>query len=538
MQALEVTDDIHNEQQDFLDSSPLDLRVLEAVKGVPDHKIKPAVLASRLGISIEDASAELCGLLRAVGSSATFSFESIDVPGGTTTTMVFHFPIDFEQKAQSSRKKEDIKQVLSNIFYLAVKILKVVVAFGLIISLAILLLAGICCTVAAIIGLSRGGVGGRHNQRLISNVRSMFFTFRQLLWCYVLFGERLDQGQDPFLRETAQTLALGLNVLLGSPRTIWFWMNARHLRDRQQRRRGWRPETVPNRETWRQDLRESRAQASSLFDVSQRGMLSIAVEFLFGPASQPGPCEFAKWKMREIAIISLSSSCQSDGIKLTQFLPYLNDPPPLKSVRNDSFSTAEISECLQIVSHYNGVPVAAKGQQNNMDASFVFPELISEAVSGHVDNGVPTNGSERFLWDSFLFQDIDNGVKEDKRPPALRCLFEDCYVLTKLTKKEFLQCLFLNFFNFFGIVFMWSYIDKGGVLENAALIRALSYVFHVMKFYAGLFFAIPFFRAMIMLILNNRIIERNKRRQLFADDLDLDESKLIDSSRDPCNLIS
>lgn len=242
--------------------------------------------------------------------------------------------------------------------------------------------------------------------------------------------------------------------------------------------------------------------------------------------------------MREIAIISLSSSCQSDGIKLTQFLPYLNDPPPLKSVRNDSFSTAEISECLQIVSHYNGVPVAAKGQQNNMDASFVFPELISEAVSGHVDNGVPTNGSERFLWDSFLFQDIDNGVKEDKRPPALRCLFEDCYVLTKLTKKEFLQCLFLNFFNFFGIVFMWSYIDKGGVLENAALIRALSYVFHVMKFYAGLFFAIPFFRAMIMLILNNRIIERNKRRQLFADDLDLDESKLIDSSRDPCNLIS
>ena len=46
---------------------PLDERVISVVRAAPDHTLRPARLASELGISVEDATAELCGLLRAVG---------------------------------------------------------------------------------------------------------------------------------------------------------------------------------------------------------------------------------------------------------------------------------------------------------------------------------------------------------------------------------------------------------------------------------------------------------------------------------------
>ena len=102
------------EQHDLLDLPPLDSKVLETVRSDPELKIKPARLASELGISIEDATAELCGLLRAVGSTATFTFETVELelPDSSntssaksskfvTSTMVFQFPPDFEKRARS-----------------------------------------------------------------------------------------------------------------------------------------------------------------------------------------------------------------------------------------------------------------------------------------------------------------------------------------------------------------------------------------------------------------------------------------------------
>ena len=557
IQSMEVTDEI--QEQNLLNSPPLDIRVLEAVKSCRDLKIKPARLASELGISIEDASAELCGLLRAVGSTATFTFETVGVPTRTeqtndieitTTTMVFQFPPDFEQKAQSSRRKEDIQKVLSNILHLAIKIIKVVVAFGLIISLAILLLGGICATVALIIGLSRGGgggMGGRHNQRLMNQVRSMFFTFRQLLWCYAIFGQGLDQGQDPFLREIAHTLALGLGVLMGSPRSIWFWMNARHLRDRQRqrRRRGWHDRTegnsssagtVLNQGTWGHDLQETRTQKSSLYDqdVGQRGILSIAVEFLFGPTPfQPGPSEFDKWKIREMAIVSLSSSSsqsEADGIILTQLLPYTNYPPPTKSFGDGSLllstDAGGRSECLNIVSHFNGVPTCtrtgAKVQRDSSNAHFVFPELISEAVSGNVDVRLPINNEQEEdpSWGSFLFVS-DNHLLSERNFTIPTYLMEQRHVLTKLSRKQFGQCCILNILNYIGILMLWKSIEKGGILEikNVALFGAASTVLSMLKFYARLFFTVPFSRAVVILVLNFRVTKRNEKRRFFAEQL-------------------
>ena len=65
--------------------------------------IRPGRLSQELGLSINDASAELCGLLKAVGPGSTFKFEEID----GIQTMVFTFPPDFEKLALANERKED-----------------------------------------------------------------------------------------------------------------------------------------------------------------------------------------------------------------------------------------------------------------------------------------------------------------------------------------------------------------------------------------------------------------------------------------------
>ena len=61
---------------------PLDERILSVVRrakkeadGSGLRRITPAHLSSELGLSVEDATRELCGLLAAVGSGAGFVFE-------------------------------------------------------------------------------------------------------------------------------------------------------------------------------------------------------------------------------------------------------------------------------------------------------------------------------------------------------------------------------------------------------------------------------------------------------------------------------
>ena len=64
---------------------PLDERILSAVRlskrdadGL--RRVAPARLSSELGLSVEDATRELCGLLAAVGGTAGFAFERVGMP--------------------------------------------------------------------------------------------------------------------------------------------------------------------------------------------------------------------------------------------------------------------------------------------------------------------------------------------------------------------------------------------------------------------------------------------------------------------------
>lgn len=538
----------YEENEPLDDLPPLDLRIIEVVRNAPDLKIRPARLSSELGISVEDANAELCGLLRAVGSTASFSFESVrtsttrehrkelsksqESKDVVATAMVFQFPEDFEAKAQSSRKKEDFQKVLMNIFALTVKIVKVLVAFGLIISLTILLIAGICATIALIIAISRGGQGGgRHNQRLTNQVRSMFFTVRQMLWCYAIFGEGLDNGQDPFLRETAHTLALGLNVLMSSPRSIWFWMNARHLRHRHRRRRGWQDRndnvgSVVNQGTWTQDISEAQASRRTQREAqatTHRGLLSVAVEFLFGSThSHPGPSQFEKWKLRESVILSLSFLSQSEGVALSKLLPYTDYPPSERALQDGILSSDSLSECLKIVSHFHGIPIASNASQETQmcsNAHFCFPEIINETVSSYADYTFLNGTNEHSSWISFLF--IPSGTSEglsigsNDIPPYL---IEQRHVLTKLTQTQFGQCCILNILNYVGITMLRNAVHTGGVLElkNKSLFLAASALLSILLFYARLFFVIPSIRSLILVLCNIRMEQRNGRRGCFA----------------------
>jgi len=571
-------------------------KIIEVIQNSPNYTITPARLSSSLGISVEDAGAELCGLLRVVGPTASFRFESISVVGsgsnntdvggggkedslavplgrGQVMTMVFQFPPDFAEKAYSAERKEGIKQILCNIAYITWKIFKVVIAFGLILSLIILILGGLCAMVAAIVIMARGGSGGggqghrQHHQRLVSQMRSMLLTLRQLLWFYVIFGDGLDQMQDSFLRETAHTLALGLNLLLGSPRSIWFWWNAQRFRNRHNRQGlglgrcisycnrmcwGGMRESTFWRDSWRRGTEDeirrestttsttSMSSMASLGEGSQRSSVSIAAEFLFGPTPfWPRPTVMERWKLRENFIVMKSIESGGKGAHLMQFLPFTDDPPCIK-IREDSDDIDQDRmmkvltsswdarlRCLHIVSHFNGVPVGTSTSGNN----FVFPELMAEKDSTTFHFPMASMDEEDDTsWRSFFHASEDESLCKmsgyyPKHKDRMKVtddvpeyMHECRHVLTRLSGPQFAQCIILNILNYIGIIMLRMSISKGGALEvkSVALLSVLNAILSILELYARFFFAVPISRGLILTVLNYRLSQRNHRRKEYA----------------------
>jgi len=126
-------------------------KVVSAVRNSKNLTIRPARLAAELGISFDDASAELCGLLAAVGGGeggASFQFEKAemspnpgvdanedafeDAEGGrakvaSAMSMVFKFPKDFETRAGAFRRREDFRSTCLQNAKIGFKLLKAVV---------------------------------------------------------------------------------------------------------------------------------------------------------------------------------------------------------------------------------------------------------------------------------------------------------------------------------------------------------------------------------------------------------------------------
>jgi len=569
---------------------PLDLRVVDAVEksatatGCEAIEIRPARLAAELGISVDDACAELCGLLSAVGGGgdgggATFRFEKAtaasdddgDRGGGAKAppVMVFTFPKDVRRRALRKRRRESMWAAAASALWFSVKALKIVTAFGLILSLFILCVAAIVGMVAAMVALSRTGGGGHGGQQqraaMVRQIRYLFYTMRQMLWCYAVMGPDGDGDDDdgnaragsgdPYLREVAFDLSLLFSVCCGNPGSVFYWIRARQLSRRRHRAfRGWGGRSVAagtadvpdedgvslirRRGSWGNDnddysqLRRNSNDTAITADSSRqehRGLLSVAVEFLFGPVPfYPGPSETERWKLRAAILVERSSS---NGISLREMAPYYDSPP--KSLDDNA---RILQEGLRMVSHFNGVP-AIGGKDKNLssekDARFAFPELMAESsvVTNYGDGICNATGIEDDCdtsWTSFLFatdampQRLAPSSNLSNQLPKI--LNESSYKLTKLHPKQFVHCCLLGFLNLIGVIWLGQSISPGGVLEVDAT-SLLGMLFQrsllpVLRFYAVLFFTIPAVRLLLLLILNQRLRHRNILRQLLAKQIE------------------
>lgn len=560
---------------------PLDERVIAVVRAAPSHTLRPARLSSELGISVEDATAELCGLLRAVGGGeggASFIFEEVgdggeDVDGGTksttatlaktATTMTFTFPPNFEARARRYKRSNDAKQTILSALDVAARALKVFVAFGLIISLAVLSVASIMAMVAALVALARGGGDGRHRSELMRKIRSLIFTLRQMLWCYAVFGPGLDSGHDPFLRQTAGDLWLVLSMFCGNPLSFGFWWRANMLNRRRMRwGQGWGSRHftydaasivsddevvhLVSRGEWGQQLHSGTTGTNTVATMSAdqegyRGLLSVVVEFLFGPSSfSPGPTESERWKLRGAVIIDLSSKASRRGVSLEELAPYSDNPPA--SLEDISLV---VSEGLRVVSHFNGVPVlegdatTCSRSTTNGKARFLFPELMAEASTttsttvnsfSHLYPDLSPSTWEHMLYAKDSPFALGGNASDDQRL-SLRdglnaCpdqLYEKYFVLTKLQSKQFGQCCLLGLLNFIGIFWLRQSIGRDGLLEisNRALYTTADGILAVLYFYAKLFFALPLARLVVFVVCYNYcfVRRRNERRAGVAGEL-------------------
>eukprot|EP00526_Cylindrotheca_closterium_P008816 CAMPEP_0113606984 /NCGR_PEP_ID=MMETSP0017_2-20120614/3145_1 /TAXON_ID=2856 /ORGANISM="Cylindrotheca closterium" /LENGTH=514 /DNA_ID=CAMNT_0000515563 /DNA_START=166 /DNA_END=1707 /DNA_ORIENTATION=+ /assembly_acc=CAM_ASM_000147 len=496
------------EDEEIIEAESLRSRILSIVKDSENYTIRPGKLSSELGISMDEANAELCGLLKAVGKGSSFHFEDI----GGVNTMVFVFPPDFEKRAFRSERNEDFKTLLLDALQVAVKIAKVLTAFGLILSTVIVSIAGMVALVAALVALSRGGGDSRHARASVSRqIHHLFITIRQLLWCYAMFGPTGDDEQDPFFREAAYDTWLILSLCCGNPSSMWFWLRARHLRHRRRRyARGWAPsnynvfEDSPSdlegvslirRGAWGEEQNVPIPQATE----EHRGLLSIAVEFLFGPNSNPGPTEEEKWKLRGAIIVDKSLS-RNGSLSLRELAPFVDSPPS-----NWENKRQIISEGLLIVTHFNGRPSRGSKDEDLSTAAFDFPELVSESrYSTHYSG--PGQEELTALEQKSLFFVTEKTISSSNRDelnPLPEFLYEEYKSLTKLTRKQFFHCFAVALLNLIGVIWFAQSLEPGGILDQSLgqVSSTLRWsLIPILLFYAKFFFSIPAMRLVYILI--------------------------------------
>lgn len=501
----------HQAEEENLNGKPLDERILELVAKSPD-KVYPTRLVTELGLSHEDASAELCGLLSAVGAGSSFHFEVVDE--SNTKVMCFSFPHDFQARAKLSRAKHEWKETLWKTLTYMMKILKIITAFGLILSLLIVTVAAMVGLLAAVIAMSRAG-NDRHRNELLRRVHHLFFSMRQLLWCYAMFGHHFE-GQDPFLSEIAYDLSLMTSICCGSPGSIWFWWRAEQLsRRRRYMGRSWGRllqdqshdnEGIAIRQERRWD--EAPTQRGDNNDSGQyRGMLSFAVEFLFGPVPfDSGPSDIEKWKLRAAVIMHI---CARNGcVSIKDLAPYVDDPPA--SLNDNNLLKIGV---LAIVTHFHGIP----NQSSDGEPHFIFPELVAE--SKYTTDFEEVKNSDNGTWQAFLYEpDVTVWSPSNRLPSSLQ---ERRYRLTMLGPKQFLQCVVLGSLNFIGVWWLSLSLNSGGVLyeliNNPNITGVLRHtIIKVLRFYSILFFVLPFGRLLLISAFNFVREKRNRKRADFA----------------------
>ncbi len=554
--SLSITRNEHDNVEDEQEELGR-VQIVEFIKTCPDFIVRPADLSQEFGFSINDASAELCGLLQVVGQGASFHFEDTktvrDENGErrVVKTMVFQFPADFDRRVVNADRHDTLKASIK----ICVKALKVVTALGLLLSILIVSVALVVALVAALIAFSNRGRESRVLHTTVSRqLRSLINTIRQLLFCYAMFGATIenDSGQNNFFREAALDTLLVINCCFSSPGSIFFWWRAGRIRQRWRRRvasRGaigvFRDRSHSNDEDI--SLISGGGNASNTNQSSQsqqQGLISSLVMFLFGPTSPTGTSNAAKWRLRSAVIIS--KTCGDGGniqpISLQELAPYIDSPP---SSLDDSFQV--VAEGLSIVAHFNGVPSSKSIVENNYStedqgrsgpkALFEFPELVSESNLGvrYDDNRMWAESESKHGWHDFFFEskNASSNVSESNSTRSYRAssnrknvmpqyLWEQPKAFSSLSRSQFLSCLLLVVLNCIGVIWFSRSLEPGGVLEQSlgklgSFLKAG--IVPVLWFYARLFIAIPTGRLIIVIIYRDRCKRRNLKRKFIASQL-------------------
>ncbi|KAL7571787.1 hypothetical protein ACA910_002875 [Epithemia clementina (nom. ined.)] len=621
--------------------SSLQDRILDIIEKCPNRTIRPARLAAEVGdLSVEDATAELCHVMAAVGSGATFFFEKNTATGDGSKTwrdpndnrrqveasekqqqatvaappvMVFTFPPDFRVRAQRARRVQDWKEQLAALGLWMYKVVQIIMAFGLILSLLILAVAAMLAFVAALIAMQRAGgshqrnsnnhhggggllLSHHHRIMIMRQMQHFCWSIRDLLWCYAMFGPDLHyddnenndgRRRDPFLRELAYDLALMSSVCCGRSGSLIYWWRVRQLSQRRHRiLRGWRSEhdyAIPeasaninnnnnnnnnNRRIYNGDLLSSQELEQQQQSQEYRGILSVAVEFLFGPSNTQHLQQRElqrKWKLRAAFLVRQSMANKAtenkDGVSLEQLCPYTDDPPtpPPPSVEQDRKDQMNLAtQGLLIVSHFHGIPLfhattttTSKNELNDnrehdvLKSRFLFPELVSESVIAlRYDDGPRHQNESRvggaLAWSSFLYNDspeqpqlqlltstaanrsnISNSNRDDMESDFPSYYHEPEWCFTNLSKPQFISCVVLGVLNFVGVLWFRQATGIDGVMEEVVEFRALARLLRhslvpVLWFYARLFWLLALSRFCYNLLCNQRIRKRNHNRCSWA----------------------
>ena len=546
-------DDDDDDDDDHDDDEPYRMQILDYIKSSPENTVRPADLSQQLGLSINDASAELCFLLRIVGKGASFHFEDVNISGGSgvVKSMVFKFPADFDRKALRAQKKDEWKNTFTKISKISIKALKVLTAFGLIISTIIIsvavLAALISIIVAAFVSFSRGG-----DSRVVSRkLRNLIVTIRQLLLCYALFGptdstddDNTGQNNNNFFREAAYDTWLVLSLCCGNPGSVFFWFRANNMRQRS-RRRDW---SLLNRNTLVDEERSMRFPTHNNARQSQKqqtqGLLPSLVEFLFGPTMPSATTQSDKWRLRSAVIVhkatnDISGSGSARPISLQDLAPFVDSPP---SSLDDAVQI--ISEGLSVVAYFNGVPCSSSSadgleQKDDSKALFEFPELLSESY-------LDVRYDDPLMWDrhiestnqslkDFFYTSVNPSVDFSARLQVSsntaipKYLYEQRKIFSSLSRNQFLCCLLVATLNFFGVIWFSHSLDSGGALKQNlgkfGCVLKVGFI-PVLWFYARLFVIIPISRLVYVGACNELCRRRNQKRKQLALELNTRDDQL------------
>ena len=469
--------------------------------------------------------------------------------------MVFTFPKDFAQRAIQNRQRQEWWFEAQQALKVVVRGLKIITAFGLILSLLILLIAAVMGVVAVLIA-SQNDRGGRGRVLVVRQLHSLFYTFRQLLWCYAIFAPDMGEEQDPFLRETAYDLAMICTICCGNPMSLFFMMRARPFYHRRRQRiyRGWSSTgagggwgryndttaansygvegvTLVRQGTWNNNHEHSENVILGIDSSSEhRGLLSVAVEFLFGPTPfHPPNAEREKWKLRAAVIVQTSDNPQG-GITLRQLAPYADNPPATIN-GSDAHTDQIVQQGLLQVAYLNGVPKETKESStpttDKSQVIFIFPELMAEsAVALRYEAPIDDTHDGTFLTMLHAHPNVTvSGRRTTRRTSESLPKYwkEPYYHFTKLTGAQFLYCLGLGLLNALGVFWFGQSLQPTGALgplvQGTLRTVLVGGLLPVLSFYAKLFFALPLGRLLLVNYLNYVRRRRNARREHLSAEL-------------------